>query len=230
MAEPAPQGQRSTTRRRRRSALAASVVLVLAGGVALWQGLSQDSPPPRVATSAAPVFSSPKDEQKTREVSDKPRARLPAGHKPASGPSIARLIIPAIGVRAPLIKLGLNSDETLQVPSKPDVTGWWAGGARPGGEGAAVIVGHIDSLGGPAVFHDLGNLRNGDRVTIVNKRGTRSTYVVTGQTRVPKNAFPTDEVYADTKKRLLRLITCTGEFNEARGHYQDNLIVFGRAV
>jgi LPXTG-site transpeptidase (sortase) family protein len=234
--EPNPQDQsRPETRRRKRLALAASVVLLVAGALVLGQAiLGQGERPPR-ATTATTAYRPPaptKNEKRepTRQASDKPRVRLPPGHKPASGPSIARVIIPAIGVKAPLIKLGLNSDDTLQVPSRPQVTGWWTGGARPGGRGAAVIVGHIDSQSGPAVFHNIGKLRPGDRVTVVQKSGRRATYGVSGQMRVPKNNFPADQVYTDTSQRVLRLITCTGEFDDARGHYRDNLIVFGRKV
>jgi hypothetical protein len=35
-------------------------------------------------------------------------------------------------------------------------------------------------------------------------------------------------VYGDTTEPTLRLITCIGPFDEARGRYPDNLIVFAR--
>jgi LPXTG-site transpeptidase (sortase) family protein len=205
----------------------------------LWKALPGDEGP--VATFADPIvrYLSPQGDDPSErgrrsslnaEARDRPRPRLPAGHKPASGPPFARVIIPAIGVKAPLMSLGTNSDGTLQVPSRPEVTGWWRRGAMPGRKGTAVIVGHVDSLSGPAVFHDLGKLSNGDRVTVVYKSGARATFAVDGRMRVGKNDFPTDKVYKHTRGSSLRLITCTGEFVEARGHYRDNLVVFAHRV
>ena len=214
-------------RRRKRLALAASVVLLLAGGALLWLGLGKDEPRPRPALAIDPTPDpGPRVDKPKKKKSNKPRPRL--SHPPADGPAVARVIIPAIGVRAPMIRLGLNPDETLQVPSSVEKTGWWSGGARPGTTGAAVIVGHVDSQSGPGVFHNLGQLSNGDRVTVVRKDGVRANFVVTGSRRVPKNNFPTDQVYDRTPRPTIRLITCTGEFNNASGHYRDNLIVFGR--
>jgi hypothetical protein len=47
---------------------------------------------------------------------------------------------------------------------------------------------------------------------------------------VPKNAFPTKKVYGDIAFPGLRLITCGGAFNEATGHYVDNVIAYGHLV
>ena len=80
----------------------------------------------------------------------RPRRRLGA-RRLRSGIEIA-----AIGVRAPVIRLGLNRDGTLEVPTDFGDTGWWTGGPRPGERGPAVIAGHVDSRTGPAVFFRLG--------------------------------------------------------------------------
>jgi hypothetical protein len=43
---------------------------------------------------------------------------------------------------------------------------------------------------------------------------------------VAKTAFPTDLVYGATLEPSLRLVTCGGEFDRARGSYLDNVIVY----
>jgi hypothetical protein len=43
---------------------------------------------------------------------------------------------------------------------------------------------------------------------------------------VAKTGFPTQRVYGKTRLPTLRLVTCGGPFNEATGHYRDNLIVY----
>src|SRR5829696_4421497 len=85
-----------------------------------------------------------------------------------------------------MIKLALNPDDSIKVPADTEKTGWWSGGAKPGRKGAAVIVGHVDSQSGPAVFHDLGRLASGDKVRVIHKDGPRATFVVTRRERVPK--------------------------------------------
>jgi hypothetical protein len=73
-----------------------------------------------------------------------------------------RIAIPAIGVSAPVVPLGLDRTGALEVPRDFAETGWWTGGARPGERGPAVVVGHVDSSSGPAVFFRLGDLPRGD--------------------------------------------------------------------
>jgi sortase (surface protein transpeptidase) len=225
-----PEQGGSRARRRKRIALAASTALVLAGALVLWQVLSQpDKPPKPVAAGPTPPPPVKEKPARTKPVSNKPRVRLPRS-KFADGPTIAQVVVPSIGVKAPLIRIGIDRDRTLQVPADVRKTGWWRGGAIPGKKGSAVIVGHVDSRSGPGVFKKLGEVSDGDRVTVVMKSGARVNFAVTGMRRVPKNKFPTDAVYEDTPKPTIRLITCTGEFNNASGHYRDNLIVFGKKV
>jgi hypothetical protein len=45
----------------------------------------------------------------------------------------------------------------------------------------------------------------------------------------PKNAFPSDQVYAPTPGPELRLITCGGTFDRNRGSYRDNIVVYAIA-
>lgn len=139
-----------------------------------------------------------------------------------------RVLIPRIGVDARVLGLGLDADGSLQVPKQFGSAGWWKGGARPGDEGPAVIVGHVDSTTGPAVFHDLSRLRAGDEVAVTRPDGSMSRFVVQAKTRHPKAEFPTDRVYGHVRYAGLRLITCAGPFDSSTGHYRDNLIVFAK--
>jgi hypothetical protein len=157
-----------------------------------------------------------------------PSNPAPAPALPPSAPS--RVIIPAIGVSTNVLRLGLNADGSLQVPTTYDVAGWWAGGPSPGTLGPAVIVGHVDSTRGPAVFYRLRDLRPGDRVWVTREDGSRVAFAVQRVIQVPKAAFPTAQVYGAVPYPALRLITCGGAFNHATGHYLDNVIVFAQAI
>jgi sortase (surface protein transpeptidase) len=154
-------------------------------------------------------------------------AALPAGPaRPRQMPRPVRVAIPAIGVSAPVIPLHLNRDRSLQVPKTVTQTGWFVGGPEPGEDGAAVIVGHVDSHRGPGVFYRLRALRRGDVIKVVLKNRSTLRFVVRGFREVPKRRFPTRLVFGRTKNPTLRLITCDGAFDRSTGHYVDNYVVF----
>lgn len=137
-----------------------------------------------------------------------------------------RISIPAIGVNARVVKLGLNSDRTIQVPTNFADTGWFQPGPEPGETGAAVILGHLASRSGPGVFIKLSKLRRGQLIRVGLADGSTVRFVAQSKLRVSKNRFPTRLVYARTARPTLRLITCAGRLNRATGHHPDNYIVF----
>lgn len=137
-----------------------------------------------------------------------------------------RVTVPAIGLDADVIRLGLNSDGTLEVPSDFSQTGWWTGGSAPGEPGPAVIAGHVDSRSGPAVFYRLRDLSPGDLITVSDEDGDEISYEVDRLEQHPKDDFPTQAVYGPTEESTLRLITCGGSFDRSVRSYRDNIIVF----
>ena len=141
-------------------------------------------------------------------------------------PVPVRIEIPAIGVTSSLDRLGRAPDRTVQVPSRWEVAGWYAPGTRPGDPGSAVILGHVDSRSGPAVFYRLRELRRGDLVEVARADGSTVRFVVQRTEQYDKRRFPTDEVYYPTLTPALRLVTCGGEFDATAGHYRSNIIVF----
>jgi sortase (surface protein transpeptidase) len=146
-----------------------------------------------------------------------------------STPVPVRLEIPAIGVATGLQRLGRAGDGTVDVPSGPDQwdeAGWYEEGTRPGDPGSAVILGHVDSKAGPAVFYRLRELRRGDRIEVVRAGGSRITFTVDRVEQYDKRRFPTAEVYYPTLRPMLRLVTCGGVFDRSTNHYTDNVIVF----
>jgi hypothetical protein len=59
--------------------------------------------------------------------------------------------------------------------------------------------------------------------------GSTDRFTVTRLVRAAKSEFPAAEVYAPASGAELRLITCGGAFDRARGSYEDNVIVFAEA-
>jgi sortase (surface protein transpeptidase) len=139
-----------------------------------------------------------------------------------------RIVIPSIGISAPVKPVGLNADGTLQMPPLTDrnLAAWYDRGAAPGQDGPAVVVGHVDSYLGPSVFFRLHALRPGDAIEIWRQDASVVVFTVSRLQEVPKSHFPTGGVYGPVPDPELRLVTCGGEFNPALGSYEDNLIVY----
>jgi LPXTG-site transpeptidase (sortase) family protein len=137
----------------------------------------------------------------------------------------ARLVIPAIGVNAGVVALGKNADGTAQVPSGTTFAGWYDLGPRPGDIGPAVILGHVDSYSGPAVFYRLKSLLPGD-IVIVESGGQTLKFEVSRLVTYAKDQFPSSAVFGPTPDAELRLITCAGPFDVSSGHYEDNIVVY----
>jgi hypothetical protein len=141
-------------------------------------------------------------------------------------PRPTHIRIGAIGVSAHIGKLGLAADGTMQTPANFANTGWYAPGPEPGERGPAVIAGHVDSKTGPAVFYELSKLKRGDSIAITRADRSVIHFTVQGLERWPKSKFPTKRVFGKTDGATLRLITCSGDFNRATGHYLDDTIVY----
>jgi hypothetical protein len=149
---------------------------------------------------------------------------------PTTSPEPVSVQSAAIGLTSPLVHVGLQADDGgVEVPDFP-VAGWYRYGSRPGQAGPTVIVGHVDSRDGPAVFFRLRDLRPGDTVDVGLADGTTATYEVAGTEQFPKAEFPTFAVFGATPDDVLRLVTCTGEFNRDIRSYDDNLVVTARRV
>jgi sortase (surface protein transpeptidase) len=145
-------------------------------------------------------------------------------------PAPTKLAIPAIGVRTPLIRLGITSQGTLQVPVSAAVAGWFTGSPRPGGIGASIIAGHIDSYRGPGVFFRLRDLHRGEKVYVTGASGSVATFRITAVRMYAKDRFPTASVYGAVPDPELRLITCGGQFDYSTGSYLSNVVVYAVLV
>jgi sortase (surface protein transpeptidase) len=140
-----------------------------------------------------------------------------------------RLVIPGIGVDSALETLRQDARGVLIAPAYADTAGWWSKGVVPGDVGAAVIVGHLDTVLGPAVFVHLKQLRPGDLVEVRMSDGRTVRFSVDGSHVVRKALFPSAEVYGATPDAQLRLITCSEPFDPVAHSYTDNLVLFATA-
>lgn len=180
------------------------------------------------STSAGSTSGAPESEGST------PPATSPSTTPPSSGAGPSdrpvRVKVPDLGIDAPVILLGLDQDQALEVPGNATDTGWWTGGSVPGTVGPAVLAGHVNYKGQAGVFQEIGRMEPGDRVEVTLDDGTATAFVVDRVEQHAKDAFPTDAVYGPTPGSELRLVTCGGDFDESSGHYDDNIVVYARAA
>ncbi len=155
---------------------------------------------------------------------------LPAAARPVKVAAPAELIVPAIGVKSALVRLGRTAAGTLQVPASAAVAGWYTASPRPGELGAAVIAGHVDSYQGPGVFFRLRLLRPRDLILIRRTDGSLAAFRVMTVRTYLKTRFPASAVYGPVPAAELRLITCGGIFDPGTGSYLSNVIVSAVAV
>lgn len=140
--------------------------------------------------------------------------------------SATTLDVPRLGIhRSSLVELGVDSAGALVPPVSTAVAGWYTGSAVPGRIGPTVVVGHVDSHAGPGIFYRLDTLRSGDLVAVGRSDGVTVRYRVTDVRTVPKDAFPTAQVYGPTTGPELRLITCGGDFDHTARRYLRNVVV-----
>jgi hypothetical protein len=140
-----------------------------------------------------------------------------------------RVVIPAIGVDSGLIRLGLKSNGSLQVPPNGFPAGWFTGGPTPGEKGPAVIAGHVRWSGRAGVFAKLGGLQPGDKITVTRQDRSAAVFRVIRVKQYPKSTFPSAAVYGDLDHAGLRLITCGG-LDYISGKFEANLVVFADLI
>ena len=142
-----------------------------------------------------------------------------------------RLIVPKANIDVTFEEpLGLNDDKTVEVPDSYEKVGWYKYGVTPGEIGSAVILGHVDSFRGPAVFFNLQYLHEGDQIQVEREDGTTALFEIDRLERYAQDNFPATLVYGKTNDAQLRLVTCTGTFDHGMQKYSHNLVVYASLV
>jgi sortase (surface protein transpeptidase) len=200
--------------------LAAALLLIGTGCFVFGLHQNRHSLAGPVASDSAPKRSVPK----TTDIPSKVVPLVAVRSTPVE------LQIPAIALTVSLSTLGLNANGTVQVPTDIQQPGWYQFGPSPGQEGSAVILGHVDSYQGPAVFFKLRSLVAGDMVDVSLADGVTAQFKVTSVAMYLKTNFPDQAVYASKGFSALQLVTCAGAFDTQTGHYLSNIVVYSSLV
>ena len=150
--------------------MALAAVLSLAAGICLVMWGAGSDPAPTSGPRRRAVLGEPARQSRSQRPGADPRA--------AAG-STSDADHPAPSTCEPdVIRLGQHQDGTVEVPENPAVAGWFRLGPPPGAAGSSVILGHVDSTSGPAVFFRLDELSPGDRIAVRMDDGTTAHFRV----------------------------------------------------
>ncbi|MGW2044263.1 class F sortase [Streptomyces sp. NPDC001858] len=158
-----------------------------------------------------------------------PDAELPPAAEPLGQALPQRIDIPELGVQAPVVARGLDTEGAVDPPpfDQAGVVGWYADGAQPGAKGTALLVGHVDTETRPAVFYKLSTLEAGETVRVVRDDGKVAEFTVDDVTVVQRDRFDAQQAYGTRQsgRAELRLITCGGSYDRVSRSYTANVIV-----
>ncbi|MBT2504174.1 class F sortase [Curtobacterium sp. ISL-83] len=209
-----------------------AAALAIAGLGTIAFGLWGNPPPPQPPAALTHSRTTSPAQPTETAAPGTPQASAAAPGAP-SGPILSaspptHLLIPSIGVSSDLIRLGLNTDGTVQVPPliRNSPAGWYEGSPTPGQQGPAVILGHVDTYSERSVFYRLGDMRPGDQISVTRADNTVAVFTVTQVGDYPKANFPQLQVYGNTRSAQLRLITCGGDYDAQTGHFLNNIVIY----
>jgi LPXTG-site transpeptidase (sortase) family protein len=128
----------------------------------------------------------------------------------ALGDQAFRLVIPDLGIDAPVGRFGLDENASPEVPFEKDLVAWYDFSAYPGTGDNAVFAGHY-TFNGEAVFRHLGNLQSGAGVIIRGDDGTELLYRVASVTTIEPTSEGARQWMDPVGADVVTLITCGGE-------------------
>ncbi len=133
--------------------------------------------------------------------------------------ALGGLAIPAIGVDAGIIPVGVTTDGKLAIGRSVSDVYRWRDGVVPGQLGSAVLAGHTWSQG-QGIFDRLGSLRPGARIIV-----GRNRFEVTRVRRVREmSRREVSALFSDRGRARLVLVTC-GDRDNVTGVYRTRIIV-----
>ncbi|MFW6075033.1 MAG: class F sortase [Chloroflexota bacterium] len=135
--------------------------------------------------------------------------------------------IPSLEVDAPVVSVGINEAGAMAAPEDFGHVAWYQHGATPGENGRAVLAGHVDSYTGPAVFYRLKDLQAGDEIFIHSgPGGPAQRFIVRESASYETDLAPVDQIFGDSDRPELILITCSGPFDRNSGRYLERHVVY----
>lgn len=137
-----------------------------------------------------------------------------------------RLQIPRISIDAKVVPVGITHDGAMMSPESFKDVGWYKYGVKPGENGNAYIVGHLDNAFGlSGVFKDLTSVVAGEDIYITDQSGKKLHFKVSKRSIVPYTEESVSEIAQETHLPRIVIITCHGSWLTEEKTYTERLVV-----
>lgn len=137
-----------------------------------------------------------------------------------------QLIIPAIGVNAYVVSVGVNARGEMEVPDgATNTVGWYQHGTVPGEIGSAVMDAHVF-----AAFKNLKDAEIGNRIYVADANGTMREFAIISSKVYSLASVPMQTIFTDAGGVYLNLITCEGRYSVTKGTYSHRRVVYAELV
>lgn len=138
-----------------------------------------------------------------------------------------RLLVPSLGIRAPLVSgsiVSVAGDRTLEIPSDPAKLTIFADGAQPCGTlGTVLVAGHVINGGVRGALWPLASIKPDALVFMTCADGTLTAWRAVSAERTEKSELP-QTIFTATGPLRAVLVTCGGPVM-SDGHFRDNVLV-----
>lgn len=131
---------------------------------------------------------------------------------PAEMSAPKSLVVPKLGIDAPIIKVGLDAEGNMATPLSLIEAGWY--GVIPGNPGRAVITGHTGYPNARTAFSHFNELQKGDSFQVIDINGAVAEFEVYSTQRVTPQEAPLAHIFGDSPTPRVALITCDGTWND----------------
>lgn len=210
----------TTAHARAAAVFGAALALVALTGCTTGASVAPTPTAPTVGpTSSPPAASSP--------VPDIPRTTIDTRSAPPVAPEQppARVAVASLGIDMPVVPVGLDPTGDVTIPSESHTAGWYRYSSGVSATtGSIVVVAHVDAWDGIGPFSRLKDVAPGAEVVLTGDSGARS-FRIDGVAQPQKAPGSLKDFFVETGPAKLVLITCGGVFDDATGHYRDNVIV-----
>lgn len=127
--------------------------------------------------------------------------------------------IDSIGLKAKVLPMGLNPDNSIQAPTNIHDTGWFTTSTKPGQAGVTLIDGHDVGATKAGIFAKLGQLKKGSKIVIELGNGQKLNYSVTGSEIIELGQIDMNSILdrSTAGQSVLVLMTCHGQATKDNG-------------
>ncbi len=134
--------------------------------------------------------------------------------EPAPAAAVARLVVPAVALDAPVTAVAARPDGSLPPPEGPDGVAWYTYSGTPSNSTNVVVAGHVSwRTGEPTAFRHVSALRAGDRVTLEDVLGRRFDYTVFASEEVDPSGEHVAALLGPQAAAICTLVSCDGWFD-----------------